>query len=546
MIDQQISPIPTPPSRSDPTNFNQRADDFLAHLPTLQQEMNTFGDQANALADEMNAMAQNASNSENIAMAAANFKGEWDANTTYVHPSSVVKNGTYYLTLQDSTGQDPESTTGYWSVYDFSGSIVSVADRSELRSKKGSIGDIVLQRDIALYYEWVEPQLTDDNVAVINVTDDTTGSWKALYLGAVNTKWGGVDSSNSNTELGGVIANYNYLDLNGDNLVYDDIPTTDILIKNGAVKRTDGTVNYRFVQKFLTTKLVTHLNSYLGFVNDDYTGDDATRIYIMPRSKITSGAGGALKIFADAYHTGADYRDFGIYFYADQNGDTGYNGTGVFWLNSKAQGASFNDKTPDIGFSFQDGLITAGKFVRINDANGDRAVFIVGKSMPTMATATAAIGMEVSRDIGIENGYGFRAEGSTGALDCLIRHSSDGSSWSVIQDGVESLNIAKRSVGITGRIYTSVTGMTDNAATIDVSDKSFIVLGNSAATTVTDFINPVAGQELTIIFANSNTTIQNGTNIKLAGAVNFTGSQDDTLTLVYSGSAWYEKCRSIN
>lgn len=36
-----ITPLPTPPSRDDPTNFSARADDFLGALPTFATETNT-------------------------------------------------------------------------------------------------------------------------------------------------------------------------------------------------------------------------------------------------------------------------------------------------------------------------------------------------------------------------------------------------------------------------------------------------------------------------------------------------------------------------
>ena len=45
-----ISPLPTPPSSSDPANFDTRADAFLGALPGLQTE-------ANALAQNLHANA---------------------------------------------------------------------------------------------------------------------------------------------------------------------------------------------------------------------------------------------------------------------------------------------------------------------------------------------------------------------------------------------------------------------------------------------------------------------------------------------------------
>ena len=76
--------------------------------------------------------------------------------------------------------------------------------------------------------------------------------------------------------------------------------------------------------------------------------------------------------------------------------------------------------------------------------------------------------------------------------------------------------------------------------------KNFLIV-NSSPTTITNFTGATDGQEITLRFADSNTTITNA-NAALAGAVNFVSSNNDMLTLVYraSGSVWFEKCRSIN
>ena len=49
-ITETITALPTPPSRSDPTNFDTRADAFLGALPTLATEVNTWAGQANSTA----------------------------------------------------------------------------------------------------------------------------------------------------------------------------------------------------------------------------------------------------------------------------------------------------------------------------------------------------------------------------------------------------------------------------------------------------------------------------------------------------------------
>ncbi len=45
-----ITPLPTPPSTSDPVNFATRADDFLGALPDFADEMNAYGGKLNSFA----------------------------------------------------------------------------------------------------------------------------------------------------------------------------------------------------------------------------------------------------------------------------------------------------------------------------------------------------------------------------------------------------------------------------------------------------------------------------------------------------------------
>jgi hypothetical protein len=53
-ITQQLSEIPTPPSRSDPTNFDEQADSFLGAFPGLRTELNSIVDQMNAAINQIN------------------------------------------------------------------------------------------------------------------------------------------------------------------------------------------------------------------------------------------------------------------------------------------------------------------------------------------------------------------------------------------------------------------------------------------------------------------------------------------------------------
>jgi len=56
----------------------------------------------------------------------------------------------------------------------------------------------------------------------------------------------------------------------------------------------------------------------------------------------------------------------------------------------------------------------------------------------------------------------------------------------------------------------------------------------------------VKGVEVSLIFDGALTVTTGTGNLRLAGAANFTSSADDVLTLIYDGTNWYEKCRSVN
>lgn len=88
--------------------------------------------------------------------------------------------------------------------------------------------------------------------------------------------------------------------------------------------------------------------------------------------------------------------------------------------------------------------------------------------------------------------------------------------------------------------------LTNNSATPSVAGLNYWLCTYTGATNVTNFTNGISGQELTIIFTTANATIKNGATIALFGAADFVSSANDVLTLVYNGTVWYEKSRSVN
>jgi len=106
----QITPLPSVPSRQDPTNFNDRADAFLGALPTFQSE-------ANALSTEVNTRADNVQAANAAVLAATNIT-KWVSGTTYANGAVVWSpiNGLGYrrITANGSGTTDPSlDTTNY-------------------------------------------------------------------------------------------------------------------------------------------------------------------------------------------------------------------------------------------------------------------------------------------------------------------------------------------------------------------------------------------------------------------------------------------------
>lgn len=136
-----ITPLPTPPSSADPTNFNARADTFLTALPAFATQTNTVADEvlanANAAAASQAAAAGSATAAANsalqaagsvldaaaqvsLATAAAAFRGVWSAQSGALNrPAAVLHNGSYWLLLNDlaNVAASEPGVSADWVVY---------------------------------------------------------------------------------------------------------------------------------------------------------------------------------------------------------------------------------------------------------------------------------------------------------------------------------------------------------------------------------------------------------------------------------------------
>lgn len=105
-------------------------------------------------------------------------------------------------------------------------------------------------------------------------------------------------------------------------------------------------------------------------------------------------------------------------------------------------------------------------------------------------------------------------------------------------------DIVVRNLGNTVTVVVSGFTTLDDIATPSVLGGQLFLTGGT--TTITDFLNGSTGQEITIMSDHA-ITITDGTNIFLAGSVNFVMASTDTLTLIQRPDGnWYEKSRSVN
>jgi len=148
------------------------------------------------------------------------------------------------------------------------------------------------------------------------------------------------------------------------------------------------------------------------------------------------------------------------------------------------------------------------------------------------------IRVDTSSNFVLENYPSSRADGTT-AKALYINNASGDMVYGIVTPGVQGADVAS----LAGAIILGSDGST------------FEITGTNAITLISN-TNWRNGSEVTLIFTSTASltdgTPNSGTNIgmELAGNANFTGSADDTITLILSEiggtQRWREKCRSIN
>lgn len=142
-----ITPLPTPPSRQDPINFNDRADAFLAALPLFGTEANDLQSDVSSKQGIASNAAVTASEGAGIATTAAEdaviaageaqsltvaYQGALAANPITNKTGGLLLDGDWYVNT--TTASIRVFLAGNW--------ITSVAGSSGVSSVNGRMGDI--------------------------------------------------------------------------------------------------------------------------------------------------------------------------------------------------------------------------------------------------------------------------------------------------------------------------------------------------------------------------------------------------------------------
>jgi len=95
--------------------------------------------------------------------------------------------------------------------------------------------------------------------------------------------------------------------------------------------------------------------------------------------------------------------------------------------------------------------------------------------------------------------------------------------------------------GVSGGVIPT---LPNNDVTPTVRGVSVAFVANTGATTITAFDDGYAGQQLTLLFTNTNTTLSDAGTLALTGA--FTSTANDSVVLLFDGTNWIELSRSVN
>jgi len=101
-----------------------------------------------------------------------------------------------------------------------------------------------------------------------------------------------------------------------------------------------------------------------------------------------------------------------------------------------------------------------------------------------------------------------------------------------------------RTSGIDGRLDIG-TFAPDNSTPSVIPYRTWKTATLGSFVTITNLLEGIEGQRKFIFWSNSNTVIQNNSNIQLSGGLDFQGNYGDIIQLICVDTAWFETSRSL-
>ena len=196
------------------------------------------------------------------------------------------------------------------------------------------------------------------------------------------------------------------------------------------------------------------------------------------------------------------------------------------------------------------GSVAADSIIGIKIGGSAKAIRLVEVYSTDFTTFPKAGGGQYASCVALKVETGARYITVDG-LNVLSPWGSEGNARAniVVQTGTRSVDIrARDETGSTEinklvRVTSDPPTFAAQSATPSVSEGNVFKTANTSATTITNLLDGYSGQEITLIFGDSLTTVQSNSNIKLSAS--FTSTPNDTLKLVFDGTLWRELSRTV-
>lgn len=547
-----ITPLPTPPTRQDSSNFNDRADEFLGALPLFQQEANGLAIDVQSIADEVEISRQAVVSVTNIT--------KWVSGNTYPEGASVWSpiNGVTYRKVTSSVGgtTDPSNdATNYKSITDAAGfTYTQLGTGAVTTTVQSKLRETVSVKDFG-----ADPTAT----AAANVT----AFQRALaYLQTVG---GGLLRVPASTyQLNGTITVPSNITLQGDN-------------------RNASSLNFVGVSGLKSANGSQHVViSDLYILGNDTAGTYGVEIDNNPRGTVLRN------LFVRRFGTAGN--GAGVYL---------HNTTTFDMWNSHLETVVIEDCGRGFVLSNAQATVLLNCIARLNAgdslyASGCVNLNVLGGTYENPSGASAPqinIHLNACKQVLLDGVWSENAitrnlliSGCSGVVvdGCLLNNITStgygneisGASSYVRFNGTRIIGVESGEVGILidsgctvidtsglygesldGALFANRTlnsillssGFTIPSGTNTPTQSVYFVTSSGAVASDASFafLDGVNGFQTTIINTGANEiTIRNGANVKLNGATNYVMGQNDSLTIVFSSTTgfWHEVARSNN